>query len=59
MVWVLAAAYLRRADKVFDPLAAKAAERAFKADAGARAAAAPPPATGEGSTTSGNGEVPR
>jgi uncharacterized membrane protein (DUF485 family) len=30
MVWVLAAMYLRRADKVFDPLAAKAAERAIQ-----------------------------
>ena len=32
MVWVLAAAYLRRADKVFDPLAEKAAARALESD---------------------------
>ncbi len=34
MVWVLAAVYLRRADKVFDPLAAKAAQRASEGVAG-------------------------
>ncbi len=37
MVWVLAAAYLRRADKVFDPLAAKAAKRAVQEHAGSGA----------------------
>ena len=36
MVWVLAAAYLRRADKVFDPLAAKAARAAVEAGAAQR-----------------------
>jgi len=30
MVWVLTAVYLKRADKVFDPLARKAAERAIE-----------------------------
>ena len=40
MVWVLAAAYLRRADKVFDPLAAKAAKRAVQSTP------APAPPTG-------------
>lgn len=40
MVWVLAAMYLRRADKVFDPLAAKAAERAIQ---GRGESAAQPP----------------
>jgi len=30
MVWVLTAAYLRRADRVFDPLAARAAARAVQ-----------------------------
>jgi uncharacterized membrane protein (DUF485 family) len=35
MVWILTAWYLRRADKVFDPLAEKAAKRAL--DAGAEA----------------------
>ncbi len=30
MVWVLTAWYLRRADRVFDPLAAKAARRALE-----------------------------
>jgi uncharacterized membrane protein (DUF485 family) len=30
MVWVLAVAYVRRADKVFDPLASKAAEKAVQ-----------------------------
>ncbi len=58
MVWVLAAAYLRRADKVFDPLAAKAAERAAQGTP-APAPAGTAPATGEGSATAGNGEVPR
>lgn len=61
MVWVLAAAYLRRADKVFDPLAAKAAERALQGERGDPAAASEArvmPA-GDGSTTSGNGEASR
>lgn len=30
MVWVLAALYLRRADRVFDPLAEKAVEKALQ-----------------------------
>jgi len=30
MVWVLTAIYLRRADRVFDPLARRAAERAIR-----------------------------
>ena len=30
MTWVLAALYIRRADKVFDPLAKRAAERALE-----------------------------
>ncbi|MDX6588343.1 MAG: hypothetical protein QOI31_2816 [Solirubrobacterales bacterium] len=60
MVWVLAAAYLRRADKVFDPLAAKAAETAVQAGAAQRPApAAPEAAPTETSTTPGNGEVSR
>ena len=59
MVWVLAAVYLRRADKVFDPLAAKAAEKAVQAGASRTAQTAPaPPPTG-GPTTRGTGEVPR
>ncbi len=62
MVWVLAAAYLRRADKVFDPLAANAAEKAIEAGsarpAAAQPAAATPPPT-DGSSTSGNGEASR
>jgi len=60
MVWVLAAAYLRRADKVFDPLAAKAAERAVQAGT-ARGSTTPAPAAAStgGPTTAGNGEVPR
>ena len=41
MVWVLAAVYLRRADKVFDPLAEKAAEKAIEAGAAQHAAAQP------------------
>ena len=60
MVWVLAAAYLRRADKVFDPLAAKAAERAIQAGSAARTRGhrrrGPPT---NGLTTTGHGEVPR
>ena len=60
MVWVLAAAYLRRADKVFDPLAAKAAEKAVEAGAASQAAApAPGPPPADGPTTPGRGEVPR
>ena len=35
MVWVLTAWYLRRADRVFDPLAEKAAQRAIEAGEGA------------------------
>jgi len=61
MVWVLAAAYLRRADRVFDPLAAKAAERAVQTTP-APTGTAPTrtePTSGNGSTTSGNGEVSR
>ena len=46
MVWVLAAAYLRRADKVFDPLAAKAAKRAFEARRLQRPPERLPPARG-------------
>jgi len=59
MVWVLAAAYLRRADKVFDPLAAKAAERALHGERGDSAAATQTVRSGEGSATSGDGEAPR
>jgi len=60
MVWVLTAAYLRRADRVFDPLAAKAAEKAMHAGAAPPAApAASAPASTEDSSTAGNGEVPR
>jgi uncharacterized membrane protein (DUF485 family) len=39
MVWVLVALYLRRADKVFDPLASRAARRALEVGT---------PATGSG-----------
>jgi uncharacterized membrane protein (DUF485 family) len=60
MVWVLAAAYLRRADKVFDPLAAKAADTALQAGATRSAVPTEPAAAPtEGSTTPGDGEVPR
>ena len=60
MVWVLAAAYLRRADKVFDPLAEKAAETAVQAGAARSATAAETTAAPtEGPTTPGTGEVPR
>jgi uncharacterized membrane protein (DUF485 family) len=45
MVWVLAAMYLRRADKVFDPLAEKAAKTAIQAGAAKAGAAQPAPAT--------------
>ena len=47
MTWVLAGLYLRRAERVFDPLAEKAAARASTGSA----AATPPSA--------GHGEVPR
>jgi uncharacterized membrane protein (DUF485 family) len=60
MVWVLAAAYLRRADRVFDPLAEKAAARALEAGAAKPAAATPArPSPTAGSSTTGTGEVPR
>jgi uncharacterized membrane protein (DUF485 family) len=64
MVWVLAAAYLRRADKVFDPLAEKAAKRAFEGRrepaAGAPVQTPPTPGGPAGGTgSSGSGEVPR
>lgn len=62
MVWVLAAAYLRRADKVFDPLAAKAAERALHgaADSPASERTQTAPSRGAGRPSGpGNGEVPR
>ena len=36
MVWVLTALYLKRADKVFDPLAEKAAQRAVQSGDTAR-----------------------
>jgi uncharacterized membrane protein (DUF485 family) len=62
MVWVLAAMYLRRADKVFDPLAEKAAETAIQAGAAKSGAAQPTPATPaptDGPSTAGNGEARR
>ena len=34
MVWGLTAAYLKRADRIFDPLARKAAERAIQGERG-------------------------
>lgn len=61
MVWVLAAAYLRRADKVLDPLAEKAAARALQGAPSSTAAEATRtvPTTGSGPAGTGNGEVPR
>jgi uncharacterized membrane protein (DUF485 family) len=60
MVWVLAAAYLRRADKVFDPLAVKAAEKAVSEGRDAAPASDPPAApAAERPAGPGNGEVPR
>jgi len=61
MVWVLAAAYLRRADKVFDPLAAKAAARALQgAPSGtATETTRTVPTTGSDPAGAGNGEAPR
>jgi uncharacterized membrane protein (DUF485 family) len=53
MVWVLAGLYLRRANRVFDPLAKRVAEHTPGADAyignggASRSAAARPAATGE------------
>ncbi len=47
MTWVLAGLYLRQADRVFDPLATRAAERAVEVGRGKTAAGG------------GNGEVPR
>ena len=60
MVWVLAAMYLRRADKVFDPLAEKAAAKAIEAGAARPPRGTPTaPAPTDGSSTAGNGEVSR
>ena len=59
MVWVLAAVYLRRADKVFDPLAAKAAEKAVQAGSASPTAPAGTPPPTDGPATRGTGEVPR
>lgn len=42
MVWVLTAMYLRRADRVFDPLAEKAARKAVEAGKARDGDAAPP-----------------
>lgn len=56
MVWVLAAAYLRRADKVFDPLAAKAAEKALAGNVSPPPEAAP---GGDRPIETGNGEASR
>jgi uncharacterized membrane protein (DUF485 family) len=56
MTWGLAGWYLRRADRVFDPLARKAADTAV--EAGRRKAADAPAAGGGPSTTTGPGEVP-
>lgn len=57
MTWVLAGLYLRRAERVFDPLAKAAAQRAF--DSGQqRSAAAATSSTGT-PPPSGAGEVPR
>ncbi|MDQ3647469.1 MAG: DUF485 domain-containing protein [Actinomycetota bacterium] len=47
MVWVLAVVYVRRADKVFDPLSKKAAEKAIEASRGGSPPAAGSPAATE------------
>jgi uncharacterized membrane protein (DUF485 family) len=47
MVWVLAVAYVRRADKVFDPLERKAAEKALHSARGSEQQSRP---SGEGVT---------
>ena len=51
MVWVLGALYLKRADRDFDPLARRAAERAVEVGREAQDAPGRPPAA------SGSGEV--
>ncbi len=56
MVWVLAVAYVRRAEKVFDPLAQKAAQRAL--EAARRGATGRFARTGDGAGTTGE-EVTR
>jgi uncharacterized membrane protein (DUF485 family) len=63
MVWVLGWMYLRRSDKVFDPLAARAREAAMAAPPSAerrfrRGALAEEPATEPAGTETGE-EVPR
>lgn len=47
MTWVLAGLYLRRAERVFDPLAARAAARATRTTSGGGAATPPPAAEPE------------
>ncbi len=56
MVWVLAAWYLRKADRDFDPLAAKAAERALeKRKGGGRRRLFRREGRGDGAGNGGNG----
>jgi len=50
MVWVLAVAYVRRADKVFEPLGDKAAKKALEASRSGAGSQ-----TGEGPSTTGEG----
>lgn len=57
MTWVLAGLYLRRADRVFDPLATAAAQRAF--ESGQRGSAAAPTASRATRSPSGGTEAPR
>ena len=53
MVWVLAVAYVRRADKVFEPLGKKAAKKAL--DASRSGSSGRPASGGDGAGTTGEG----
>ena len=55
MVWVLAAAYVRRADKVFEPLGKKAAQKALAASRSGSGSSGRPAPGGDGTGTTGEG----
>ena len=55
MVWVLAIAYVRRADKTFDPLARKAAEKALQSATSGGAARTGRFSRGQRTGTTGEG----
>ena len=58
MVWVLAVAYVRRADTVFEPLGKKAAQKALEASRSGSGSSARAAKDGDGTGTTGE-EAPR